>query len=168
MGALEPKDVTSVSLKMMRISQMHRMITRSAFQYFGLTPGQPPILHYLSNHDGCIQRELAEHNHHRAASISTVIDSMERTGLVERRKDEKDRRVFRVFLTEKGKRIHTSIKKVFNTMDTAMTGDMTPEERERLLSFLDRVIGQMTKLKEENQILNRGKELSDEETDTLH
>ena len=49
-----------------------------------------------------LQRQLARFAGVRPSSISEVVDRLERHGLIERRRDNSDHWVFRLYLTEKG------------------------------------------------------------------
>ncbi len=44
---------------------------------------------------------LARNAHVRPSSVSEVLERLEKSGLIERRRDQKDRRVLRVYLTDK-------------------------------------------------------------------
>ena len=68
-----------------------------------LTPGQPKILDYLQNHNGCVQKEIAKGCHIEPASITVILKGMESKGYIERKMLNGDRRSLYVFLTEKGK-----------------------------------------------------------------
>jgi MarR family transcriptional regulator, organic hydroperoxide resistance regulator len=57
----------------------------------------------LSKNEGMKQAELARFAGVRPSSISEVVDRLERHGLIERRRDNSDHRVFRLYLTEKGR-----------------------------------------------------------------
>lgn len=74
--------------------------------------GQNRTLALLSKNEGMKQAELARFARVRPSSISEVVDRLERHGLIERRRDNSDHRVFRLYLTEKGreqnKRNHSS------------------------------------------------------------
>lgn len=171
MGAFgREEDNASLGVKLVRIAHMHRMLTGGAFQYFGLTPGQPPVLHYLSEHDGCIQRELAEHHHHQAASISAILDSMEEAGLVERRRDETDKRVWRIYMTDKARKTNRTIERIFDGMDDTMTKGMSPEDRTKLLTMLDTVIQNLHQLEQMDleEVEQYRKDILDEKTDPIH
>jgi len=67
-------------------------------------------------------RALAESLDVSQASMTGIVDRMEQRGLVERQRDEEDRRVVRVSLTDEGRK---------------MVGGMAAERRERLSEILD-------------------------------
>ncbi len=53
-----------------------------ALEDTGLTSGQPKILDYLREHDGCIQKDLADACHVDAATIVGLLNRMESGGLL--------------------------------------------------------------------------------------
>jgi DNA-binding MarR family transcriptional regulator len=68
-----------------------------------ITPDQFRVLTHLWQNDGCSQQELAISSNRDRANVTRIIDILEREGIVERKDHEADRRVFRIFLTNKGK-----------------------------------------------------------------
>ena len=65
--------------------------------------GSAPILRLLSSRGGQLaQRELMESFELKAGSLSEVLSKLERQGLIERTRDEQDRRQLIVRLTELG------------------------------------------------------------------
>lgn len=72
-----------------------------------ITPEQFSVLSYLWQQDGLQQTELALCTNRNRANVTRIVDILEREGIVERRDDANDRRVFRVFLTNKGKSLRT-------------------------------------------------------------
>ncbi|WP_308258889.1 MarR family winged helix-turn-helix transcriptional regulator [Lactobacillus delbrueckii] len=74
--------------------------------------GQNRTFALLSKNEGMKQVELARFARVRPSSISEVVDRLERHGLIEQHRDNSDHRVFRLYLTEKGreqnKRNHSS------------------------------------------------------------
>lgn len=68
-----------------------------------ITPEQFSVLSHLWQKDGLQQSELAICTNRNRANVTRIIDILEREGIVIRKDDDKDRRVFRIYLTEKGK-----------------------------------------------------------------
>ncbi len=68
-----------------------------------ISPEQFSVLSHLWQKDGRSQNELAICTNRNRANVTRIVDILERDGIVERRDDPKDRRVFNIFLTEKGK-----------------------------------------------------------------
>lgn len=72
-----------------------------------ITPDQFRVLTHLWQSDGLSQQELAIGSHRDKANVTRIVDILEREGIVERRDHENDRRIYRIFLTAKGKKLET-------------------------------------------------------------
>lgn len=75
-----------------------------------LTMSQFGVIEALYHVGPMYQRDLAEKILKTTGNITTVIDNLEKRKLVERQREMKDRRYFKVVLTSSGKRL---IKKIF-------------------------------------------------------
>ena len=69
----------------------------------GLHRGQPKMLRFLGENDGCRQKDIADRFFLRAASVSGVLNTLEKQGLIERRQNPRSRRETLIYLTEQGK-----------------------------------------------------------------
>jgi MarR family transcriptional regulator, temperature-dependent positive regulator of motility len=68
-----------------------------------LTVGQLEVLELLQNHGPMKPSDLLPHLETTPAAVTTLLDRMERNGLVERNRDEGDRRIVWVSMTDVGK-----------------------------------------------------------------
>ena len=105
----------------------------------GIGPGQMPVLGELDRHQQLTQRELAEHTHVTAATISGTLKRMERAGLIQRTEDESDARVSIVTLTQRGKDCSADAVRLFSETDAHMLEGFTEEELRTLLEYLNRM-----------------------------
>jgi DNA-binding MarR family transcriptional regulator len=80
-------------------------------QNLPITPDQFRVLSFLWQKDGVSQIELARFTNRNRANVTRIIDILEREGVVERRDDDNDRRVFRIYLTKKGKSLRDQTAK---------------------------------------------------------
>jgi MarR family 2-MHQ and catechol resistance regulon transcriptional repressor len=85
----------------------------------GLTESQFGALEALFHLGPLCQRELAEKVLKSAGNMTTVVDNLERRGLVERRRDGSDRRVVTVHLTVKGEEL---VREVFPKVVGTLVG----------------------------------------------
>ena len=129
---------------LIKVGAKHRR--RSAFEFmkYNLSSGQPRMLNFLFEHDGCIQREIASACHLEPASVTSVLNSMERAGLIERKPVEGDKRALRVWLTEKGKENKKTVDEIFVTMADECFKGFSEDERELCGKFLNRIFENMT------------------------
>jgi DNA-binding MarR family transcriptional regulator len=85
------------------VHEVARLLRRNFEQRIeglGLTQAQWRTLLYLSRNEGCSQAALAELLEVKPITLARLIDRLEESGWVERRRDAADRRVCRLHLTE--------------------------------------------------------------------
>lgn len=116
-----------------------------------LTPGQPKILDYLQNHNGCVQKEIAKGCHIEPASITVILKGMESKGYIERKMLKGDRRSLYVFLTEKGKKYIEYLNEKFDKVENTALKNFSEDEKQQLNDLLMRVY--------ENMIANEKEEI---------
>lgn len=100
--------------------------------------GQERIISMLSEHGKMTQRELTELAGVRSASISEVLSKLEHRGMIERTKNEDDKRNIDVHLTESGKAASVSQKQRMS--DKELFSCLSEDERNSLLTILDKLI----------------------------
>ncbi len=61
-------------------------------------------LRYIAESDGPTMREIARRLRITAPSATSLIQNLERLGFIDRRPSQKDKRVVRIYLNERGKR----------------------------------------------------------------
>jgi len=83
-----------------------------ALEEYGVTMAQSFILFSLLEKDGCTLTEIGNRAQIDNSSLTTMVDKLEKEGLVERRLFAQDRRVVNLYLTEKGRELG---KKVYNS-----------------------------------------------------
>ena len=64
----------------------------SSIKDTGLSLGQPKILDYLKEHDGSVQKDIASACHIEQASLTSVLNGMEKKGLIVRKMLDGNRR----------------------------------------------------------------------------
>lgn len=103
-------------------------------------PGQAIMLWMLSEHEGASQSELADTLDVARPTVTIMLHKMEKAGLIERRRDEKDRRCLRIHLTDAGRELHADLETVHADVVEATVGSMSdPDlaELERLLAMVE-------------------------------
>ncbi|GLW56821.1 MarR family winged helix-turn-helix transcriptional regulator [Kitasatospora phosalacinea] len=84
-------------------------------------------------------RDLAEHVGNAPRTTTTIVDSLERDGLVERVRHPTDRRAFLLTLTAEGTRRHREAEELDRAALAAATGTLDATEREQLRTLLGRI-----------------------------
>ena len=82
------------------VARLQRINADKRARARGMTRAQWAILIWLERHPGMSQKELAEILEVEPISVARLIDRLERRGMVERRADPRDRRVWRLHLRQ--------------------------------------------------------------------
>lgn len=120
------------------VNRLHFTRFHQALSQFGLGKGQPPILKYLSVHDGCKQSEIAQREHISAATTTVMLQTMEKNGLIERKTDENDLRIMRVYITGKGREVLKKCDEAIENMEKEIYEEFTAEEMEMFKYLLSK------------------------------
>lgn len=131
-----------------KTSRMQSRCSQSRLKDFGIFPGQPRILNFLYEHDGCIQHDLAQSCDLQPATVTNILAGMERSGLIFRLNDSADRRILRVFLTDKGMESQKKIEKTFADLEKDCFLDFSDQEKEAMQIFLDRIYFNLKRIQE--------------------
>lgn len=105
----------------------------------GLTIGQPKILDYLRDHNGVSQKEIARGCHIEPGTLTTLLNRMEESGLVERRMLNGNRRSLYVFLTEHGNMLAAKVATAFSELESQAFDGLSEEEQHVFLQLFQRI-----------------------------
>ena len=94
----------------------------------GLHRGQPKMLRFLGENDGCRQKDIADRFFLRAASVSGVLNTLEKQGLIERRQNPRSRRETLIYLTEQGKDKLVQVHKFYEEINELWFEDFSEDE----------------------------------------
>lgn len=122
---------------------MHRRVM-SAAKELGLTSGQPKILEYLSELEGVEQKTIARSCEIESATVGSILDRMEKSGLIERRRREGNRRSLYVYLTPAGRDAAAQTEKIFAAAEERAFAGMSQEEIALLRGGIDKVYENLT------------------------
>lgn len=123
------------------------MATHSSFQKIllenikntALSLGQPKVLDYLKNHDGAIQKDIAAACHIEPASLTSILNGMEKKELIIRKMQNGNRRSFHIFLTPNGNEKAKLIENEFQKIENSALKDFSETEKNALIDSLLRV-----------------------------
>lgn len=97
-------------------------------------------LYHLGKDYEFSQKDLANVMHIKESTIARLIDRMEREGLVIRKKNDDDRRIMNVVLTEKGKTKRKELLPEGNKFNEIVSKDVSEEEMDIFMSVLDKMV----------------------------
>ena len=129
-------ETESIELLVAQVCRLHHHRARTLLHGLGLYRGQPPVLHALWEKEGLTHSELATQMHVTPATITKMIQRMEKAGFVARRPDPEDQRVSRVYLTDAGRAIQGELEGLFRVLEEESIAGFTLEELDSLRRFL--------------------------------
>lgn len=107
----------------------------------GLNSQQGRIIGYIyENQDnGIIQKDLAEAFQRKEASITSMLQGLEKKGYIERRKPVGNERQKNIYVLQKGKELINDFDKAFSNIEESLTENLTESEKKTLLTLLKKV-----------------------------
>jgi MarR family transcriptional regulator, transcriptional regulator for hemolysin len=93
-------------------SRLRRIVFDTALKPLGVTRSQAWVIAYLSRADGMAQSDLAGQLDLGKVALGGLVDRLEAIALVERRPDERDRRVKRIYLTAEGRKVVARMRNI--------------------------------------------------------
>ena len=117
-------------------------LLRRTFQAHGydVTPEQWGVLASLRTAEGVNQSQLGENTFKDRHNITRILGLLEKRGLVERCIDEGDRRAYRVFLTEAGRKEQERLQGLVNSHQQALFEGLKPEEMASLRRIFELIV----------------------------
>ena len=126
-----------------RIGKLTAVIHRKSQSFYtkelkicNITSSEYPVIFKLSCGDGITQDEIVNDLGIDKGAVARIIKSLIDKGLIEKNKDEVDKRCNRVFLTEKGKQTIEPIKKSIEKWNGIVTKNMSDKEEKELKRLL--------------------------------
>lgn len=128
-----------VGFLMHDVSRLRRGVFDDFMKPVGLTRSQWWILAHLARHDGMIQSDLANVLDIGKAALGGLIDRLEASKFIERRPDDSDRRVKRIYLTTKGSQMIAEMKVRSHEMSERILAGLDEAARHKLVDMLSLV-----------------------------
>jgi MarR family transcriptional regulator, organic hydroperoxide resistance regulator len=105
-----------------------------------VTPPQFGVLALLQEIDGVTIGTIGQRRRIDAPTVTGIVKRLEQSGLVERRHDEVDRRVVKVYLTAEGRDIIKLLGDEVDNFDEILTRGISETEQRDILAKFQRVI----------------------------
>jgi DNA-binding MarR family transcriptional regulator len=102
-----------------------------------VTPEQWVVLYRLFEAQGLTQCGLGERTVKDKTTITRILDRLQAKQLLVRRRDKRDRRSQRIFLTPAGEALVRSLVPLVQGYATDVFADVSPEDSERIRSILE-------------------------------
>lgn len=128
---------------------LYRQNIDKMVQPYGISAGQSPLFMLLSLQDGQNQMQLARKLGIKPSSLTTMLNRLEKNGLLERRRNSSDHRECNVFLTPKGWRASKKLAAIVHFVNERNVAGFRQEEKLLLLRLLEQMAANMEKQRSE-------------------
>lgn len=119
-----------------RTSKALRALTEAEMRRHGLHFGQDLVLGVLWERDGRTPGEVAAALHVTTPTIVKMATRMTAAGLLTRRRDDRDNRLVRLWLTDAGQALKEPVQAARQSLEDKVTAGLTETERRSLLNML--------------------------------
>jgi len=109
------------------------------FTHKDITPAQYDLISRLWRKDGLYMTELSKGIYKDGPTVTGLVDRLEKKKLLVRKKDNKDRRAIRIFLTKKGKDLKGELSKLADEILKKAIRDIAPHEMDKLKILLNTI-----------------------------
>ncbi|MGN1318942.1 MAG: MarR family winged helix-turn-helix transcriptional regulator [Lachnospirales bacterium] len=125
-----------------KISHECARIAEEHLKNFKMSFPQIVILHIIYNNGdkALCQKDLVELLGVKGSSVTSIINTMTKSGLIERANCNTDGRKVLINLTEKGREVHCQVEKSLDDIKIGVFDNLTREETEQLLNILLKII----------------------------
>ncbi|RJF86316.1 MarR family transcriptional regulator [Oleomonas cavernae] len=121
------------------VSRLRRLLFDRELAPLGITRSQWWVLAFVARHDGLPQTQLAHELDLGKVSLGAIIDRLEASGFVARLPDSDDRRLKRIFLTEKARALLDDIIPVSQLFNERILAGIPREDLEQAARTLSRM-----------------------------
>lgn len=122
-----------------------RRLARERAADHGLTPTQLSVVKLLETVGDLSLSALSERIRANNSTVTGIVDRMERDGLVRRERDARDRRVWMIRLTDRGRRVAQKVADTpWETLKRAIAS-LAADDQDRLLQIMEKVAASISK-----------------------
>lgn len=122
-------ELEALDFLLAQVCRLHYIRAQGLLDTLGIYRGQPPVLHILHEQEGLTQSELAARLDLAPATVTKMLQRLEKAGFVQRQTDAEDQRVSRVYLTDAGRAIQADVTAALGQLAQETFNDFTLEER---------------------------------------
>ena len=106
----------------------------------GLNLGQFAVLMTLSEAEGLTQSEIGKKITMPGYATTRTIDALEEKSFVERRKDDRSRRSYRIYLTDKSRKVVPQLFAVVGKVNEHLLSVLSPKEQKDFMTILTKLV----------------------------
>ncbi|MEW6724685.1 MAG: MarR family transcriptional regulator [Bacillota bacterium] len=137
--------VEELEVLLRRVNRIVKKRGREILANYDITPPQFDALQVLINNGEITMGELCDRLYLACSTATDLIDRMERNGYIERQRDQNDRRVIRLKVTEAGHDIISEVMKTRKEYLATILEHLEEKDKEQMVHALSQLYSLMTK-----------------------
>ena len=141
--------------------RQRRIMMRNLAQT-GVFRSQHMTLMYLSEHEGCSQKDIAEAHNISTAAVAVNLQKLEKAGYLERCSDSNDNRRNVITITEKGRAVISHSYDIFEAMDELMFFGLEEEELQQFMQTITKMAENLKEMEQSSDVLQLYKDKKQE------
>ena len=152
------KDLVEIEMRMLEVKNLFSGISTEMVKNsvgimgFAVNMSQLKAMTAFSEDSLLSMGELCKMANIKMPSMTEAVDRFEKEGILDRIRDDEDRRVVKVKMTEKGKKMHKEVLKRRANELTKIFGVLTTKDRTKLVDSLKNVSEILIKVTENKQV----------------
>lgn len=119
-----------------RLGHIEKILIDRALAPYHLRMNHARVLNYINHHPGSSQVELAHYLDYQQASLTNLINQLEKKQMIVRRSDLKNGRLKHLFLLKNGRKLVKRTDKIFDNLNDLMS-DIDPKFNQILEGKVD-------------------------------
>ena len=105
----------------------------------GITTEQWLVLKVIDANPASSQTEVAEKSQKEKTNITRIIDLLEKNGFIERRRDDKDRRMYRIHSTKEGQKVLKAVNHITQKTEEICLHSLNEKQVKEVIDSLEAI-----------------------------
>jgi DNA-binding MarR family transcriptional regulator len=136
---MKDEEIRQLIESYMGVGKLIHKCSYNNMEHMKLYPGLPKFLALIKENEGVTQKELAEMNGVKPATITGMLYKLEANQFVYRVPDDVDKRVMRVYLTEEGRNLAEQSEKFIRSLTETLFDGFTDEDCRSFIRLTDKM-----------------------------
>ncbi len=131
-----------------RLSKRIKYLADDNLSKHNITLEQVKIINFLDSHcDSYVyQKDIEAEFGIKRSSVTSIMQNIEKNGLITREGDQSDARIKKVLLTEKGRILSRLLKDYIENLEAVLVSGMTAEEKELFIYLIKKSLNNVETL----------------------
>ena len=130
----------------------HRRLMQYYLDETGVYQAQHRLLMEIARNPRASQKDLARSMDISAATVAVSLKKLEKGGYIKREVDEKDNRLNKITITEKGNKVVKRSKEIFAAADRKILAGFREEEKHTLFVLLQKLHANLVRMEDEEKL----------------